>query len=68
MTYKLAAEILKTTYGSRIYNEAIHLAVAVLEEKAGIEANDVEPVNKLSCASCDKFGIDCGSCEVDEDD
>ena len=27
-----------------------------------------EPVNKLSCASCDKFGIDCGSCEVDEDD
>jgi hypothetical protein len=59
MTYKLAAEILKTTYGSSIYDEAIRLAVTVLEEKAQKE---------LSCSNCDRFGQDCGSCEVDEDD
>ena len=68
MTYKLAAEILKTTYGSSIYDEAIRLAVTVLEEKAQKEEHVDNLINKLSCSNCDRFGQDCGSCEVDEDD
>lgn len=68
MTYKLDAEILKTTYGSRIYDEAVALAVKVLEEKAEQEKRIDELVNSLSCSNCDQFGIGCGDCEVSNDD
>lgn len=68
MTYKLAAEILKTTTGTSIYKQAIALAVKVLEEKAEQEKRIDDPVNSLSCSNCDQFGIGCGDCEVSDDD
>lgn len=39
--------------------EALELAIKALEEKTQ---------NELSCMTCDHFGIDCGDCEVNDDD
>lgn len=30
--------------------------------------NEEDSMNKLSCSSCDQFGIGCGDCEVSDDD
>ena len=30
--------------------------------------NEDDLMNKLSCSSCDQFGIGCGDCEVSDDD
>ena len=32
------------------------------------DISEEEFKNELSCSNCDRFGQNCGSCEVDEDD
>ena len=40
----------------------------IIGEISEAEYFDTNTANKLSCSSCDQFGIGCGDCEVSDDD
>ena len=43
-------------------------AISALEERIQRENRIDEQIKQLSCIGCDRFGIDCGDCEVNDDD
>ena len=70
MTNEKAIEnlkLIKKQFHKYDFTLPLDMAISALEEKIQKDHID-ESGNKLSCVNCDRFGIDCGDCEVSSDD